>query len=648
MRLKRHGRRLRFELLEERRLLATFTVTNTLDSGAGSLRQAILDANAATETSLISFQIPESDPNFIDVDAALAGGDAQADVWRIQPLTELPELTASVGIMLDGLTQTAFGGNPNPLGPEIVLDGDSLFARGLTIRTSDHTIRGLNIQDFGRSGIDLFGGDRVVIVANYIGVDATGIVAAGNGRWGINVNGDADDNRIGTDADGIGDAFERNVISGNGFDGIGITGAGNNFNVVAGNYIGTNATGTAKIANLQDGVEISGGGQFNQIGTNGDNFNDAVEANVISGNTFSGVSLAGAATRNNFVAGNLIGTDVSGSTALGNSQTGVILSGGASQNLIGGPTVMTRNVISGNTQSGVSLRGVGTSENQISANYIGINRAGTLALANGQRGVVIDTGASKNIIGTDGNGINDAPERNVISGNLQSGITIQDAGSDENIVAGNLIGTNPAGIAAIANGNRGVAIFDGAKRNRIGTNGDGTSDVLERNLLSGNMWEGVGISEVETSLNVVAGNFIGTDVTGTRDIGNAFRGVAIFLGASLNTIGGGKPELRNLISGNDTGGVNITTGATQKPGGRELHRHRHYRQAGAGKLVYRSADGKWSGGQHHRRQFRWNSGRIRRKSDCRKHGIRRADDGCRHREQRRGGKSDWHRCDGDG
>src|SRR5687768_3257703 len=98
-RMRRRNRKLRrffaprLEPLEDRRLLATFTVTNTLDAGAGSLRQAILDANASQGGGTIQFSIPATDLNHIDVDAALPGGDPAPDVWRIQPLTELPALS---------------------------------------------------------------------------------------------------------------------------------------------------------------------------------------------------------------------------------------------------------------------------------------------------------------------------------------------------------------------------------------------------------------------------------------------------------------------------------------------------------------------------------------------------------------------------
>src|SRR5690242_4562474 len=114
-----------FHGLERRMMPATFLVTTTADSGAGSLRQAILDADAAPAGPLtIDFQIPTSDPNFVDDDAALSGGDAAPDVFVISPLSALPALNnPNAGIAIDGGSQTAFTGDTNPFGPEVVLDG---------------------------------------------------------------------------------------------------------------------------------------------------------------------------------------------------------------------------------------------------------------------------------------------------------------------------------------------------------------------------------------------------------------------------------------------------------------------------------------------------------------------------------------------
>ena len=138
-------------------MLSTFTVTNSNDSGAGSLRQAILDANGNGGADTIEFNIPATEPGFVDVDSALIGGDAAADAFVIQPLSGLPALTDDE-TTIDGRTQTAFTGDTNPFGPEVVLDG-SLQASGVgvAIFSNANQVHGLNIQRFTGSGIRIEG-----------------------------------------------------------------------------------------------------------------------------------------------------------------------------------------------------------------------------------------------------------------------------------------------------------------------------------------------------------------------------------------------------------------------------------------------------------------------------------------------------------
>jgi large repetitive protein len=121
-------------------------------------------------------------------------------------------------------------------------------------------------------------------------------------------------------------------------------------------------------------------------------------------------------------------------------------------------------------------------------------------------------------------------------------------------VAGNYIGTDAAGTAALGNGNNGVWILQGAQGNRIGTNGTDADAAGEGNLLSGNAYSGVTLTDSGTSLNLVAGNRIGTDVTGSYPLPNGEAGVNIFLGAQNNQVGG-SIALGNIIAFNTWGGV---------------------------------------------------------------------------------------------
>jgi hypothetical protein len=124
-------------------------------------------------------------------------------------------------------------------------------------------------------------------------------------------------------------------------------------------------------------------------------------------------------------------------------------------------------------------------------------------------------------------------------------------------VAGNLIGTDSRGTAALGNANRGVDIYNGAQRNRIGTKGDGIHDGAERNVISGNAWEGVGIDGAGTSNNAVAGNYVGVDISGAKPLPNLLRGVIIFSGASKNLIGGLSSADGNTIAFNKLTGVTV-------------------------------------------------------------------------------------------
>ena len=251
-------------------LLATFTVTNTNDSGAGSLRQAIIDANSLAGTDTIDFNI--------------AGGG----LHTINLLSALPDITDTV--ILDATTQPGFAGTPI-----IELRGDSAGAgaSGLTTSASGSTIRGFVINGFDDLGIRLDGTGGNTIVGNYVGTDATGTLALGNGSTGIEVN--SPDNIIGGTT-----ANDRNLVSGNAADGISFnTGADDSF--VWGNYIGTDITGTASLGNGGEGVDIDSAAVRISIGGTA-----AGEGNVIAFNASAGVIIEDPGTANIAVRGNQI------------------------------------------------------------------------------------------------------------------------------------------------------------------------------------------------------------------------------------------------------------------------------------------------------------------------------------------------------
>jgi titin len=329
----------------------------------------------------------------------------------------------------------------------------------------------------------------------------------------------------------------------------GISIDGSHENWIAGNYIGTDPSGTQAVGEHNTGIGIRNEASGNLIGTNGDGVSDANERNVISGNTY-GIALDDASGTQ--VQGNYIGVTAAGNAAVPNKNAGIYVSGGWG-NRIGitttaGPAYdAKRNVISGNFW-GVKLSD--TDDNIIAGNYIGTNPAGTQALANQYVGIYINGGAG-NLIGTDGDGVADAMERNVISGNGGSGIYL--SASSDNIIAGNYIGTNAAGSAALGNGLMGVGVQDG-DANRIGM--DDVAHTAERNVISANYDSGIRL--INANANSISGNLIGTDATGTASLGNSFSGISIYGASSFNNmVGNMVPELGNVIAYNQYTGVRM-------------------------------------------------------------------------------------------
>ncbi len=395
----RRRSRPQFECLEMRALMAVFTVGNTNDSGAGSLRQAILDANVNAGPDTIQFSI---------------GSGLQS----IAPSsTELPIVVDDV--IIDATTQPGFSGNPI-----IELRGDSLppagFDTGLRIISPNVTVRGLIINRF-YVGLSIESPD-VSIKGNWIGTDSTGLAAAGNRNTGVYVQG-ADRLVLGGTT-----ASDRNVISGNSqvlsIGGIVFNGAVSPDALVVGNYIGLGADGSTIVPNTGAGIAVDV------------TRNTTVRGNVISGNTYAGIAISDGVGlgSDNFVEGNIIGLDASGQVAKPNA-FGMVVS--APNNTIGGATAAARNVISGNAGPGIQIIGASAHNNQIIGNFIGTNLEGTSSVAN-QIGIAIEADAHDNLIG------GSLPaERNVISGNsLNAGVYVTANAGLGNLITGNLIGVD--------------------------------------------------------------------------------------------------------------------------------------------------------------------------------------------------------------
>ncbi len=286
---------------------------------------------------------------------------------------------------------------------------------------------------------------------------------------------------------------KRNVISGNNGGVRVVLGSANN---VQGNYIGTNAGGTAAVANTYEGV------RFDSTTGNTVGGDTAAKRNVISGNGSDGV-LFDASSNNNYIQGNYIGTNASGTAAVGNTFDGVYINY-STGNSIGGDTAAKRNIISGNGRYGVSIATDSTNTN-VQGNYIGTNASGTAALGNTNCGVIANN-CSGITVGGD-----TAAKRNVISGNGgNGGIQISHASGDN--IQGNYIGTDASGTAALGNTSHGVycwiATDCDVTGNRIWNNSkagvflqdkDAYGIRISQNSLYGNGWSGI-------DLNGVTGN----------------------------------------------------------------------------------------------------------------------------------------------
>jgi len=311
-------------------------------------------------------------------------------------------------------------------------------------------------------------------------------------------------------------------------------------NTISGCWIGVNANGSNAAPNAFQGILIAAGASGNIIGGT-----NALSRNVISGNSQYGVLITDSNTIGNVVLGNYIGTDANGSNPVPNVLGGVFLVASASHNLIGGTNAGAGNVISGNPGSGILMRGSQVVNNTVQGNFIGTDATGMNPLPNTVAGVTIDTGSSSNLIG----GIV-AGARNVISGNILTydyGVLVTGPGTSGNVVEGNYIGLGVDGLTAVPN-YWGLVCADGSTNNMLGGTMTGA-----RNVISGNDDEGLRLTDPGTMANMVQGNFIGTDASGSNAVPNSFAGMTILNGATFNTIGGTTLTARNVISGNYIG-----------------------------------------------------------------------------------------------
>jgi hypothetical protein len=409
------------EAMEDRTVPAILTVTGVGDTIAVDSVVTLREALTAANTNAPAGDAFAGEVGLDTIKFNIPGGGVQT-IHLNGPLPIISE-----ELVIDGYTQGVASANTLPVGDNanllVELDGSGagVSASGLVIDAgaAGSTVRGLVINRFGGTGISVLQTNNVTIAGNFIGTDPTGTLDRGNGDGG---NG-AGVRLFDTIASTVGGKTPaaRNVISGNG---IGVAldggGSGSSANTLLNNYIGTDATGLAALGNSDVGVRVIKGGS-NVIGAAG-------MGNVISGNHF-GIVIEG---DNNVIAGNFIGTDGTGTKALPNAYDGVAILLGIG-NHIGGPDPGAGNVLAGNGFDGVTLQ---TSSNVVQGNRIGVASDGS-PLGNGRAGVLV-AGSNNNLIGGTASGAG-----NEIAFNAQEGVYVFGlTSSPGNAILGNSIHDN--------------------------------------------------------------------------------------------------------------------------------------------------------------------------------------------------------------
>lgn len=481
---------------------ATYTVSNLDDGGAGSLRQAITDANGNGGADIIDF-------NDLNGTINLSGN--------------LPQITGPVTINGQQATSVSINTSGESSCLEFNAGSTGSIVKGLTC-VGAGAANGIVIG----SGVDVtVGGTSAGEGVNVSGVSGTGLTINGSAtvlgstfysnNIGIKLNG-ATSTEIGN-----GTASGRNLIHGNVNDGMDIQGASSGFDIND-NYIGT-SNGTSDNGNGNSGILIWGSANSGTI-----------RNNTIIGNTQNGINVK---VGTHTIQGNKIGINTAGAD-VGNDQNGINVE--SSNNIIGGSGSL-RNIISGNGQTGVNIDGnPGTATgNTIQYNYIGTNLDATGIIAN-NNGVVIKGGSGdSNIV-----------QYNVISGNTLGGIQVQ-TGADSQSIYGNTIGLNAARNADLGNGFVGIEIQSDS--NQVGDD----TDESKANYISGNADHGLWINGGDS--NIIERNKIGVAGDNTTKITNDVHAVALESGATGNMIGGTTANTDNLIAAANSNEsiINIST-----------------------------------------------------------------------------------------
>ncbi|HEV3251842.1 MAG TPA: T9SS type A sorting domain-containing protein [Puia sp.] len=464
----------------------TITVINNADAGVGSLRDAITQVNTGL-FNVINFTIPGGAPHTISL------------------ASNLPTVTSPVTI--DGYSQ--LGSTQGTIGARTItveINGGNVASIGLDINTSNVTIDGLAIYNVGNTtgptisgtGINVQPGNSTVFIwGNFIGTNATGVAnALPNANVGIQVGvfTSVSPNTgitIGTNGDGTNDANEGNLIVRNGpfpssnspgpTDG-GVVVFNTSNSKFSGNTFGLGSDGTTNIFNNGTGLLLSDRSSSNVIGTDGDGVSDALERNIISDNTRSGIWVI-SKSNNNIIAGNVIGMDASSNNNF-NTGFGINIDNSSGNrigtNADGVSEAFKPNYISNNLSGGIQIKSgnlvfplnnQNADNNVVAGNFIGVKLDGSTAAGNASDGITIVSWTSpftsnNNTIGSDGSGTREQFKPNVIANNSFSGVSIEDKDSLTNpsLAVGNRISKNKI----FSNGTIGIHLVN---KQQIGTTG---------------------------------------------------------------------------------------------------------------------------------------------------------------------------------
>ena len=506
------------------------------DSGAGSLRQAILDANAAAGADAITFVIA----------GTVSVGTAA-----------LPTLTDTT--VIDGSIAPGYGGSP-----VVRIDFENTDGLMLAAGADGSQIIGLSLVDAAGAGVTIAASDTT-LTGNYIGLWGNGTTVEANRGAGVLVMAGASRNTIGI---GSTESFTlSNVISGNRGNGITIEGDGN---TVQANYVGTSSSGNIALANGGNGIQITAGAAGNLIGgvaTGGNKPGPPLpvvatppQGNLISGNLSNGVLIDDGATGNQ-LSGNFIGTDRAGTAALGNSKDGVAIVN-ADGNMLLGTTVdqspfVFYNVVSGNYGNG--LRITNSDETTVKANFFGLGADNSTIVANLANGMLVNGDS----LGVLAGGV--IPLGNVMSGNTGYGIEVADTAGGVLVwnafvgqAAFTIAKANQAGGIRITSSNPNYNPDNPITPDTFELTNPSNSNEIRTCLVGGNTGNGIEFLGDAYGGHVTATS-VGTDATIAIRVPNTGNGIVVAGNSSTIAIGGFAPSIEYLLS--DGFGVHVGANA---------------------------------------------------------------------------------------